>query len=70
MQTKPFDPCTWNERVTWYRNTLHGLGVYKPNAFEQMRRGYASYSQEYWKGVEERKYKYRYIKKIEAGLLG
>lgn len=70
MRTKPFDPKTWNEKVTSYRDSLRGLGVYKPNAFEQMRKGYAKYSQGYWEGVEERKYNYRYIKKIEASLFG
>jgi len=35
-----------------------------------MRKGYAKYSERYWEGVEERKYKYRYMKKIEARLFG
>ncbi|NDD92648.1 hypothetical protein EBZ37_11235 [bacterium] len=70
MHTRPFDPRTWSEKVIWYRDTLRGLGVYRPNAFEQMRKGYAKYSERYWEGVEERKYKYRYMKKIEARLFG
>lgn len=65
MLTYPFHAATWPGISFRKPYTLLGYNTNKPNTSEYIEKNYAIYSNNYWRGVRQRAYNYRMVRKIE-----